>query len=155
MFTVSHFTACSHHVSAFTVNTDLYFHCVVVLESMSPSRLRGSLVSVYKVEVIALLTGFLPCFVLEKVHGVHQLPAPAGDEEWQVCPGLQAVPEDDPPGESQAGHPGQQLPGPQVSGSGSLCCSSWLGGNNTAGYFILKSVEAVAYVFTSSPVSKA
>merc|ERR1712098_262991 len=46
----------------------------------------------------------------EKVHGVHQLPSPAGDEEWEICPGLQTVPEDDPSGKSQAGHPGQQLP---------------------------------------------
>lgn len=50
----------------------------------------------------------------EKVHGVHQLQAPAGDEEWEIRPGLQTVPEDDPPGKSQAGHPGQQLPCSQV-----------------------------------------
>lgn len=50
----------------------------------------------------------------EKVHGVHQLPPAAGDEERQVCAGLQAVAEDDPPGESQAGDPGQQLPGSQA-----------------------------------------
>lgn len=50
----------------------------------------------------------------EKVHGVHQLPTPAGDEEWEICPGLQAVPEDDPSGKSQAGDPGQQLPCSQV-----------------------------------------
>lgn len=50
----------------------------------------------------------------EKVHGVHQLSSPAGDEERQIRAGLQAVPEDDPPGESQAGDPGQQLPSSQV-----------------------------------------
>lgn len=51
---------------------------------------------------------------IEKVHGVHQLPSPAGDEEWKIRPGLQTIPEDDPSGKSQAGHPGQQLPCPQV-----------------------------------------
>lgn len=56
-----------------------------------------------------------PSVVLpEKVHGVHQLSSPAGDEEWEVRPGLQAVPEDDPSGQSQACHPGQQLPRSQV-----------------------------------------
>lgn len=50
----------------------------------------------------------------EKVDGVHQLSSPAGDEEWKIRPGLQTVPEDDPSGESQAGHPGQQLPSSQV-----------------------------------------
>lgn len=50
----------------------------------------------------------------EKVLGVHQLPAPAGHEEWEVRPGIQAIPENDPSGQSQAGYPGQQLPCPQV-----------------------------------------
>lgn len=50
----------------------------------------------------------------EKVHGVHQLSPPAGDEEWKIRPGLQTVPEDDPSGQSQACYPGQQLPSPQV-----------------------------------------
>ena len=57
---------------------------------------------------------FFCFFDTEKVDGVHQLPTPAGYEEWEVRAGLQAVPEDDPPGESQAGHPGQQLPRSQV-----------------------------------------
>lgn len=47
---------------------------------------------------------------VEKIHGVHKLPSPTGDEEWKVCLGVQAVPEDDPSGESQAGYSGQQLP---------------------------------------------
>lgn len=50
----------------------------------------------------------------EKVHGVHQLSSPAGDEEWEIRPGLQTVPEDDPSGQSQACDPGQQLPSSQV-----------------------------------------
>lgn len=50
----------------------------------------------------------------EKVHGVHQLSSPAGDEEWKICPGLQTVSEDDPSGKSQAGYPGKQLPSSQV-----------------------------------------
>lgn len=50
----------------------------------------------------------------EKVHGVHQLSSPAGDEEWKIRPGLQTVPEDDPSGQSQACYPGQQLPSSQV-----------------------------------------
>lgn len=54
------------------------------------------------------------CVCSEKVHGVHQLPSPAGDEEWKIRPGIQAVPEDDPSGKSQAGHLSQQLPCPQV-----------------------------------------
>lgn len=40
------------------------------------------------------------CDRLEKVHGVHQLSPPAGDEEWKVRPWLQTVPEDDPSGKS-------------------------------------------------------
>lgn len=51
---------------------------------------------------------------LEKVHGVHQLSSPAGDEEWKICAGLQTVPEDDPSGKSQTGYPGKQLPSSQV-----------------------------------------
>lgn len=51
---------------------------------------------------------------LEKVHGVHQLSSPAGDEEWKIRAGLQTVPEDDPSGQSQACYPGQQLPSTQV-----------------------------------------
>lgn len=51
---------------------------------------------------------------LEKVHGVHQLSSPAGDEEWKIRAGLQTVPEDDPSGQSQACYPGQQLPSSQV-----------------------------------------
>lgn len=50
----------------------------------------------------------------EKVHGVHQLSSPAGDEEWKIRAGLQTVPEDDPSGQSQACYPGQQLPSSQV-----------------------------------------
>lgn len=53
-------------------------------------------------------------FPPEKVHGVHQLSSPAGDEEWEIRPGLQTVPEDDPSGQSQACYPGQQLSSSQV-----------------------------------------
>merc|ERR1712098_315003 len=60
----------------------------------------------------------------EKVHGVHQLSSPAGDEEWKVRPWLQTVPEDDPSGKSQAGHPGQQLPCSQNLRSSTMLC--WL-----------------------------
>lgn len=65
------------------------------------------------------LTGPFVCLCffflsLEKVHGVHQLSSPAGDEEWEIRPGLQTVPEDDPSGQSQACYPGQQLPSSQV-----------------------------------------
>lgn len=65
------------------------------------------------------LTGRFVClwgvfFPPEKVHGVHQLSSPAGDEEWEIRPGLQTVPEDDPSGQSQACYPGQQLPSSQV-----------------------------------------
>jgi len=63
-------------------------------------------------------------FDTEKVDGVHQLPTSAGYEEWQVRAGLQAVPEDDPPGQSQAGHPGQQLPRSQVKIS-HLASTGW------------------------------
>lgn len=54
------------------------------------------------------------CVCSEKVHRVHQLSSPVGDEEWKIRPGLQTVPEDDPPGKSQVGHPGQQLPSSEV-----------------------------------------
>lgn len=60
------------------------------------------------------VTNLSLCIRSEKVHGVHQLSSPAGDEEWKIRPGLQAVPENDPSGKSQAGYPCQQLPSSQV-----------------------------------------
>lgn len=45
----------------------------------------------------------------EKVPGVHQLQASAGYEKWQICAWVQTDSENDSSGQSQVGHPRQQL----------------------------------------------
>ena len=53
--------------------------------------------------------------VTEKGFGEHQLSPGAGDEIWQVLPGLQADSAYPPPGKGQAGHHCQQHAAPPVS----------------------------------------
>jgi hypothetical protein len=89
------------------------YHCQYALTMANIERhdvLTLSSVEWYSSTILIIFV----IFDTEKVDGVHQLPTPAGYEEWKVRAGLQAVPEDDPPGKSQAGHPGQQLPCSQV-----------------------------------------